>query len=51
MHHTHLRNLQYQARQFVATIGRIPYDHVVKMMNAGLDAITIENNLLKELNR
>jgi len=33
---------------YIASIGRIPYDHAVKMMQAGLDVNTIESNLLKE---
>ena len=50
MHDTHLRSLLGKARAYVAQIGTIPYDHVVKMLSIGLDVDTIERNLRKELN-
>lgn len=48
MPNTHLRSLLSAARNFVQQDGRIPYDHVVRMLSIGLDVETIENNLRKE---
>lgn len=48
MANTHLRNLLVKARAYVQLQGTIPYDHVVEMMSAGIDASAIERNLRKE---
>lgn len=48
MQNTHLRSLLSQARAYVQTDGAIPYDHAVRMMQAGMDVATIEGNLRKE---
>lgn len=48
MPNTHLRRLLAKARAYVQRDGRIPYDHVVSMMEVGLDVEQIEKNLRKE---
>ncbi|MBR1173933.1 hypothetical protein JQ617_08210 [Bradyrhizobium sp. KB893862 SZCCT0404] len=48
MPNTHLRSLLSQAREFVSRLGRIPCDHAVRMMAAGMDVNLIEENLRKE---
>jgi hypothetical protein len=44
-----IRSLLSQAREYVSQQGRIPYDHAVRMMQAGIDVATIEDNLRREL--
>ncbi len=48
MQNTPLRSLLAQAREYVSRIGRIPCDHAVRMMQAGIDVNQIEANLQKE---
>mgnify|MGYP003493975217 CR=1 FL=1 len=50
MDNSFVRKLLATARAYVAQMGTIPYDHVVKMLSIGLDVDTIERNLRKELN-